>query len=160
MRPGFSGPLGDRIVAGPGSGQRVSGSGVSGSGAPDPGPAAAAPPEGAAGGTGFGRGLSDPFSVQIFNHLMQAGTARTALVFMDAEETLRHIEAVRGLAGFFAHQVSYRRKRRTPACWSSAGPPSTTSASSSPRSARPGAGGGRGPADRAAQPAGPDRPSR
>ncbi len=44
----------------------------------------------------------------MFNHLMRDGSVRTALVFVDAEETLRLIEAVRGLAGFFAHQVSYR----------------------------------------------------
>ena len=95
MRAGFSGPLGDRIVGGL---------------SPDPAasePAPSAPPD-AAGGAGFTRGMGDPFSVQMFNHLMREGAARTALVFVDAEETLRLIEAVRGLAGFFAHQVSYR----------------------------------------------------
>ena len=70
--------------------------------------AAAPASSGGAGGAGFARGMGDPFSVQMFNHLMQEGAARTALVFVDAEETLRLIEAVRGLAGFFAHQVSYR----------------------------------------------------
>jgi SpoVK/Ycf46/Vps4 family AAA+-type ATPase len=86
MRPGFRGPLGDRVV--------------SSFGAP---PAAAdlsasAPSE----------SISDPFSVRIFNQLMRTGAPATALVFVDAEETLRHIEAVRGLAGFFAKQVAYR----------------------------------------------------
>jgi SpoVK/Ycf46/Vps4 family AAA+-type ATPase len=95
MRAGFSGPLGDRIVGGVGSGPASSE------------PAPSAPPEGAS-GVGFARGMGDPFSVQMFNHLMREGAARTALVFVDAEETLRLIEAVRGLAGFFAHQVSYR----------------------------------------------------
>lgn len=85
MRAGFSGPLGDRIVGSIGK-------------------PAAVPGQGSAGGGG----ISDPFSVQMFNHLMRSGAERTALVFVDAEETLRLIEAVRGLAGFFATQVSYR----------------------------------------------------
>lgn len=117
MRAGFSGPLGDRIVgsliARPGS-ARSAGPGAESTGA-DPGtPGPGTPGSGTSGpasepaGPGFARGLSDPFSVQMFNHLMQDGAARTALVFIDAEETLRLIEAVRGLAGFFAHQVSYR----------------------------------------------------
>jgi len=57
-----------------------------------------------------GRGLSDPHSVQMLNELMRNGVPRTAVVFVHAEETLRHIEAVRGLAQFFAgNVVAYRR---------------------------------------------------
>src|SRR6185437_1269010 len=104
MRSGFGGPLGDQVV-------------LSGRPAP-PAPAGAARaepasvPAPAAAQVRVGQGLSDPFSVQMFNHLMRGGAARTALVFTDAEETLRLIEAVRGLAGFFATQVSYRPDAR------------------------------------------------
>jgi SpoVK/Ycf46/Vps4 family AAA+-type ATPase len=107
MRAGFGGPLGDRVVLG--------GRGGDGAVPPSARPAQAAPPADppAAGPPTLGmRGLSDPFSVQMFNHLMRGGAERTALVFMDAEETLRLIEAVRGLAGFFATQVSYRPDAR------------------------------------------------
>jgi SpoVK/Ycf46/Vps4 family AAA+-type ATPase len=109
MRTGFSGPLGDRIVGGFG-GQANAVPPPSASPPQGLGPAAAddaaAPRAGAP--SRSGRGLSDPFSVQMFNHLMRNGSVRTAMVFVDAEETLRHIQDVRGLAGFFAHQVSYR----------------------------------------------------
>jgi SpoVK/Ycf46/Vps4 family AAA+-type ATPase len=98
MRKGFSGPLGDRIIGGARS--------------PDPAaPGVPVPIEPAVANRGpasAGQGLSDPFSVQMFNHLMRSGGTSTALVFMDAEETLRHNEAARILAGFFASQVSYR----------------------------------------------------
>jgi replication-associated recombination protein RarA len=107
MRAGFGGPLGDRIVLGErptaSSTGPVTGTGEAAAVSVDPLPAGTAPD---------GRGLSDPFSVQMFNHLMRGGTERTALVFIDAEETLRLIEAVRGLAGFFATQVSYRPDAR------------------------------------------------
>jgi len=104
MRSGFGGPLGDQVV-------------LSGRPAPQaPAGAARAEPASvpapAAAQVRVGQGLSDPFSVQMFNHLMRGGAARTALVFTDAEETLRLIEAVRGLAGFFATQVSYRPDAR------------------------------------------------
>ena len=104
MRAGFSGPLGDRIV----SGFRGGAAGRSAAAAGSPPDAVTAQPSGGGGPGSAGQGLSDPFSVQMFNHLMRDGSVRTALVFVDAEETLRLIEAVRGLAGFFAHQVSYR----------------------------------------------------
>ena len=105
MRAGFSGPLGDRIVTGfrgTAATGRPSGAGL----AQDP--AAVVQPSSVAGPAEAGRGLDDTFSVQMFNHLMRDGSGRTALVFMDAEETLRHIQHTRGLAGFFARQVSYR----------------------------------------------------
>jgi SpoVK/Ycf46/Vps4 family AAA+-type ATPase len=106
MRAGFSGPLGDRVVSGgvgrPGAAGAGGGTGQVAAGRA-PGQAPVPMP---------GRGLNDPFSVQMFNHLMRGGADRTALVFMDAEETLRLIEAVRGLAGFFATQVSYRPDAR------------------------------------------------
>jgi SpoVK/Ycf46/Vps4 family AAA+-type ATPase len=112
MRAGFGGPLGDRVVLG---GRGVDAAGSTPGGLTPGGPAQASPP-GDPAATGpmalGGRGLSDPFSVQMFNHLMRGGAQRTALVFIDAEETLRLIEAVRGLAGFFATQVSYRPDAR------------------------------------------------
>jgi SpoVK/Ycf46/Vps4 family AAA+-type ATPase len=121
MRAGFSGPLGDRIVLGrPGPDPRASGAAPSGAAPSGAAPAVAAGPDAPAVAapspagppSGGGRGLSDPFSVQMFNHLMHGGAQPTALVFIDAEETLRLIEAVRGLAGFFATQVSYRPEAR------------------------------------------------
>jgi SpoVK/Ycf46/Vps4 family AAA+-type ATPase len=119
MRKGFSGPLGDRVVGGfgarPASGAGAGSTAPGQSGGTGQGPALAdsvgsAGQDPSAAGTpgGTGQGLSDPFSVQMFNYLMRDGGVRTALVFMHAEETLRHIEAVRGLASFFASQVSYR----------------------------------------------------
>ena len=102
MRSGFSGPLGDRIMSGFTGRPAASPPGAAVPAVPVPPPVA-----GAAVG-GAGQGLSDPYSVQMFNYLMRGGSTRTALVFMDAEETLRLIEAVRGLANFFAQQVSYR----------------------------------------------------
>ena len=118
MRPGFSGPLGDRIVGGfgsranamppvsalPGAGYPPEG----GSAGPTDTTASAARSPAAATTAASGPGISDPFSVQMFKYMMRGGSARTALVFTDAEETLQHIQAVRGLAGFFAEQVSYR----------------------------------------------------
>jgi SpoVK/Ycf46/Vps4 family AAA+-type ATPase len=131
MRRGFTGPLGDRVVGG--LARRAGGGTGPGAGLAAPGqPSAAGPGQPGAGSAGAGsagagsagagsavagsavagsaggQGLSDPFSVQMFNYLMRDGAPRTALVFMDAEETLRLIEAVRGLAGFFAGQVAYR----------------------------------------------------
>ena len=120
MRPGFSGPLGGRMVSGfggradtaPPASARPEAGPASGDGSALPPDTAVSGPESSAttgpAASASGRGLSDPFSVQMFNHLMRDGDVRTALVFMDAEETLRHIQSIRGLAGFFAHQVSYR----------------------------------------------------
>jgi SpoVK/Ycf46/Vps4 family AAA+-type ATPase len=113
MRPGFSGPLGGRLMSG--FGARA----AAGPGGPVPTRTGSAPGDGSAGPADTvapesvrpaapGPGLSDPFSVQMFKHLMRDGSVPTAIVFVDAEETLRHYQAVRGLAGFFAHQVSYR----------------------------------------------------
>lgn len=87
MREGFSGPLGDRIVTDFG-----------------------APPQRPADPGGDGAAtISDPFSVQMFNHLIRRKAPRTALVFVNAAETLLHIESVRGLAEFFAGRVSFQR---------------------------------------------------
>jgi SpoVK/Ycf46/Vps4 family AAA+-type ATPase len=85
MRAGFSGPLGDRIVADFGASAA----------------SAAAPPQGA---PPPGRGMTDAHSVQMFSHLMAHPSLRTALVFMNAAETLHYIETDRGLAQFFAQQ--------------------------------------------------------
>jgi SpoVK/Ycf46/Vps4 family AAA+-type ATPase len=89
MRRGFNGPLGDRVVANFGPSQ----------------PVPAATP--AAGGSA--PGMTDPHSVQMFNQLMRHRTLRTALVFVNAEETLSHIDSVRGLAEFFAGRVAFQR---------------------------------------------------
>jgi SpoVK/Ycf46/Vps4 family AAA+-type ATPase len=97
MRPGFAGPLGDRVVIKeqPPDAQRA----AQPSGAPD-GPAPARP----VGGT------SDSYVLQSLDLLTRRGAPRTAIVFTDAEETIRHFEVGRGLAQFFANNVvSYRR---------------------------------------------------
>ena len=102
MRAGFAGPLGDRIVPGFGPGQQA-----------QPTQPAVAPPaadqDGDAPAGASPQGMSDPHSVQMFNQLMRDRQLRTAVVFVNAEETLSHIDAVRGLAEFFAGRVSYRR---------------------------------------------------
>jgi SpoVK/Ycf46/Vps4 family AAA+-type ATPase len=55
-------------------------------------------------------GLTDPHSIQRLNDLVRHGAPRTAVVFSDAENTLWHIESVRGLAQFFSgNVVAYRR---------------------------------------------------
>lgn len=87
MRTGFSGPLGDRIVADFRAEQ---------------------PEETAATATPAG-GTSDVHSVQMFRHLMSPRQPPTALVFVSAEETLTHIGEVRGLAEFFADRVTFKR---------------------------------------------------
>jgi AAA+ superfamily predicted ATPase len=83
MREGFTGPFGDNMVI-------------------DTGPAR--PPSGPS------AGLTDPHSIQLLNELVRHGAPRTAVVFSDAENTLWHIESVRGLAQFFSgNVVAYRR---------------------------------------------------
>jgi SpoVK/Ycf46/Vps4 family AAA+-type ATPase len=101
MRAGFRGPLGDYVVPGT-PGAPAASRALAAAAAPQPagGPAATAPPT--------SQGITDPFSVQIFGHLLKKGAPPTALVFVDAEETVKHIREVRGLAGFFAKQVAYR----------------------------------------------------
>jgi AAA+ superfamily predicted ATPase len=87
MRSGFSGPLGDRVIGG----------------------FSRRPTTSLAVPVNPGQGMSDPHSVQLFQQLMRDEKLRTALVFMNAEETLSHIDATRGLAEFFATRVSYQR---------------------------------------------------
>lgn len=83
MREGFAGPFGQRVVIETSLAQAPSG-----------------PPS----------GLTDPHSIQLLNGLVRHGAPRTAIVFSDAENTLRHIESVRGLAQFFSgNVVAYRR---------------------------------------------------
>ena len=101
MRPGFTGPLGDLVVQGFGPGQPQAW--------PDAGQPQAGQPGAAAPAAASPQGMSDPHSVQMFNQLMRDKRLRTAVVFVNAEETLIHIGAVRGLAEFFAGRVSYRR---------------------------------------------------
>lgn len=123
MRPGFGGPLGDLVVQdfSPGraaladptaAGTAATGATTAGTGPPAGIPAAAT----AAGPTGAvavqassAQGMSDPHSVQMFRQLMRDEKLRTALVFVNSEETLSHIGEVRGLAEFFANRVSYQR---------------------------------------------------
>ena len=88
MRPGFRGPLGDLVVA-------------------DFRAARSAPADITA--RPAGGGISDEHSVQMFHHLMGPKQPPTALVFVGAAETLMHIESVRGLAEFFAEQLTFRR---------------------------------------------------
>jgi SpoVK/Ycf46/Vps4 family AAA+-type ATPase len=87
MRSGFSGPLGDRIVADFRTDQTAQ-------------PDVAAAPAG---------GMTDEHSVQMFHHLMSPQQPPTALVFVNVEETLTHIGEVRGLAEFFAERVAFKR---------------------------------------------------
>ena len=84
MREGFAGPFGDRIVIDTGQA---------------PAPDQAAPLS----------GLTDPHSIQLLNGLVRHGAPRTAVVFSDAENTLWHIESVRGLAQFFSGNVVVTR---------------------------------------------------
>ena len=83
MEAGFSGPLGDRIVGEVADRRR------------EP----AAPP---------GTGLNDPASVRKFHNLFIQTAVRTALVFIDVEETFSHIGASRELAIFFNMCMEYR----------------------------------------------------
>jgi SpoVK/Ycf46/Vps4 family AAA+-type ATPase len=52
------------------------------------------------------RQLSDPHSVMMVDHFVRQSTVRTAVVFTQAEETLRYVEAERTLAGMFAEWLS------------------------------------------------------
>lgn len=92
MRAGFAGPFGDRVVTN--FGARRPPQAPAGD---DPAPAAT---------TG---GMSDPHSVRMIRILFRNPVPRTAVVFVDAAETLFHIESVRGLAEFFASRVSFQR---------------------------------------------------
>jgi SpoVK/Ycf46/Vps4 family AAA+-type ATPase len=94
MRTGFRGPLGDRVVQSFGGGPA--------------GPAAAVPPDAGPARPAPARGMSDPHSIQMFNQLMRDEKLPTALVFVNAAETLRHTETARWLAEFFAGRMSYQ----------------------------------------------------
>jgi SpoVK/Ycf46/Vps4 family AAA+-type ATPase len=96
MRPGFAGPFGDRVVIKPTVATQAS--------VPlPPAPDDSAP-------TAPRRRLNDAYALQMLDLLMRRGAPRTAIVFTHAEETLRHFEAGRGLAQFFANNVvAYRR---------------------------------------------------
>jgi SpoVK/Ycf46/Vps4 family AAA+-type ATPase len=94
MRVGFSGPLGEILIDEFDSRPDPLDPGSASEWSEDP---------------GTFRRLSDPHSVQMINVLMRDKEIRTALVFIDAEETLKHLNEVRGLASFFAEQVSYRQ---------------------------------------------------
>ncbi|MBT2207800.1 AAA family ATPase [Actinomadura sp. NEAU-AAG7] len=86
MRPGFSGPLGDRVVTRP------------------PAPA---PEEPAA-----NSGMSDAHAVMTLDHLMRQDAMRAAVVVLHAEEVLSHTVAGRALATVFAEWVAYRGSAR------------------------------------------------
>ncbi len=103
MRDGFAGPFGDRVVI-----QRPSDAEPGGPSQPSPG-GPAQPSPGASPAVPGGR-MTDAFVLQNLDLLMRRGAPRTALVFTHAEETIRHFEANRGLAQFFANSVvAYRR---------------------------------------------------
>ena len=95
MRPGFAGPLGDRVVIRRAAAQASA-------------PLPPAPDESAP--TAPRRRLNDAYALQMLDLLTRRGAPRTAIVFTHAEETLRHFEVGRGLAQFFANNVvAYRR---------------------------------------------------
>jgi SpoVK/Ycf46/Vps4 family AAA+-type ATPase len=100
MRQGFAGPFGDRVmVTQPAAGQRA----ASAVGPAQPGADASVPAPRPG-------GLTDSYALQTLDLLARRGAPRTAIVFTDAEETLRHFEVGRGLAQFFAKNfVAYRR---------------------------------------------------
>lgn len=50
--------------------------------------------------------LSDPFGVMMLNHFMRQDRVPTAVVFTQAEESLRHGEASRSLAGFVVDWIA------------------------------------------------------
>ena len=54
--------------------------------------------------------ITDEHSISLLSDLIQPGEPRTAAVFVHAEETLRHIAGIRGLADVFAsHFISYTK---------------------------------------------------
>ncbi|RSN48576.1 AAA family ATPase [Actinomadura sp. WAC 06369] len=84
MRPGFAGPLGDRVVT---------------DAAPEPdAPSAPSAPS----------GMTDAHAVMTLDHLMRQDAVRTAVVVLHAEEVLSHTGAGRALATVFAEWVAYR----------------------------------------------------
>jgi SpoVK/Ycf46/Vps4 family AAA+-type ATPase len=52
------------------------------------------------------RVLTDPHSVMMVDHFVRQSTIRTAIVFTQAEETLRYLKVERTLAGMFAEWLS------------------------------------------------------
>ncbi|MGH3374679.1 MAG: AAA family ATPase, partial [Actinoallomurus sp.] len=110
MEAGFSGPLGDRIVGGV-STRRTGGSGEPAGGTTPAGAASGTAVKdrpGAATGAAPGLGLTDPASVRKFHNLFTQQAVRTALVFVDVEETFSHIGASRELAIFFNLCMEYQ----------------------------------------------------
>jgi SpoVK/Ycf46/Vps4 family AAA+-type ATPase len=118
MRPEFAskGPFGDRIVTRlPGRPSASAQPAQPASPSPEDGPAEGAPAEGT-GSTADGRTraqgvrqLAAAFVLPELDRLVQPGAPRTAVVFTNAEETIRHFEEGRGLAEFFARVLEYRR---------------------------------------------------
>jgi AAA+ superfamily predicted ATPase len=114
MRREFAnkGPFGDRIVTPlPGTaasgntqnpgGVPPGGTGTDGTGSGGPGAADKKP--------GVLRRITASFVLPEFDRLLQPGAPRTAVVFLQAEETIRHFEESRGLAEFFGRVDQFRR---------------------------------------------------
>jgi SpoVK/Ycf46/Vps4 family AAA+-type ATPase len=101
MRKGLAGPFGDRmVIQSPLASLGTSTPPQSGPDTSMPGgPTPAAP---------MSR-MTDAFVPQMLDLLLQRGEPRTAIVFTQAEETLRHFETSRGLAQFFARVLKFRR---------------------------------------------------
>ncbi|WP_067460677.1 AAA family ATPase [Actinomadura macra] len=95
MRSGFSGPLGDRVVA-PASTAVLD--------REPAGPPVSGPPVSAAPGAG----MTDAHAVMTLDHLMRQDGMRAAVVVLHAEEVLSHTVAGRALATVFAEWVAYR----------------------------------------------------
>jgi SpoVK/Ycf46/Vps4 family AAA+-type ATPase len=109
MRQGFSGPLGRRIVSGSSAG-RLAEAGPPGDATPPGGPAAARPRSPLQRVQAAVSSITDQHGIHLLSGLIREGQPRTAVVFAHAEETLRHIQEISGLATLFAENfISYKR---------------------------------------------------
>ncbi|MEV6422035.1 AAA family ATPase [Streptomyces sp. NPDC051662] len=89
--PRLRGPLGRLVVRPPAGAQNVASANVAPAGERATAPAEPGPP----------RTLSDPFTVMTLSGYLADPPRRTAVVFTDAESTLRHTDATRPLDTFF-----------------------------------------------------------
>jgi AAA+ superfamily predicted ATPase len=101
MRYFDDGPLGATVLAAPAAGSAGGQGGhPAAAGSPASGTGVAALAAGLAGRQAAG--MSDPHQVMMLDHLMRQTSSPAAVIFTQAEETLRYLEADRSLAGVVA----------------------------------------------------------